>query len=52
MTADPRPTPFAPAPRTDPDGPRLPVLIVDDLSKTYADGTEALSGIGLSVRQG
>ena len=52
MTADPRPTPFEPAPRAHPDGPRLPVLIVDDLSKTYADGTEALSGIGLSVRQG
>lgn len=29
-----------------------PVLIVDDLSKTYADGTQALSGIDLSVRQG
>jgi sulfonate transport system ATP-binding protein len=28
------------------------VLIVDDLSKTYADGTQALSGIGLSVKPG
>jgi sulfonate transport system ATP-binding protein len=30
----------------------LPVLIVDALSKTYADGTQALSGIGLSVAPG
>ena len=28
------------------------MLIVDDLSKTYADGTQALSGIGLSVAPG
>ncbi|MCJ2056947.1 ABC transporter ATP-binding protein [Methylobacterium sp. J-048] len=28
------------------------MLIVDDLSKTYADGTQALSGISLSVRPG
>jgi len=28
------------------------VLIVDDLSKTYADGTQALSGVGLSVAPG
>jgi sulfonate transport system ATP-binding protein len=28
------------------------VLTVDDLSKTYADGTRALEGIGLSVEQG
>ncbi|MHB2209844.1 ABC transporter ATP-binding protein [Methylobacterium sp. CM6257] len=28
------------------------MLIVDDLSKTYADGTQALSGIGLSVKPG
>ena len=30
----------------------MPVLTVDDLSKTYADGTRALSGIDLSVQQG
>ncbi|MGH1569582.1 ABC transporter ATP-binding protein [Methylobacterium sp. P31] len=28
------------------------MLIVQDLSKTYADGTQALSGIGLSVKSG
>lgn len=28
------------------------MLTVDDLSKTYADGTRALSGIDLSVQQG
>ncbi|MBE7248829.1 MAG: ABC transporter ATP-binding protein, partial [Actinomycetospora chiangmaiensis] len=28
------------------------MLTVDDLSKTYADGTRALEGIGLSVEQG
>ena len=30
----------------------FPVLIVDDLSKTYADGTQALAGINLSVHPG
>ncbi len=33
-------------------GQGTPVLLVDDLSKTYADGTRALDGIGLSVQQG
>jgi sulfonate transport system ATP-binding protein len=33
-------------------GREAPVLIVDDLSKTYADGTQALAGIGLSVIAG
>ena len=28
------------------------MLVINDLSKTYADGTQALDGIGLSVRQG
>lgn len=32
--------------------PETPVLIVDDLSKTYADGTRALEGISVQMRQG
>ena len=38
--------------RDSPTAQELPVLIVDALSKTYADGTQALSGIGLSVTPG
>ena len=33
-------------------GQGTPVLVIDDLSKTYADGTRALEAIGLSVKQG
>ncbi len=50
----------AEVPRLEPNAPvvrrtaqqETPVLIVNDLSKTYADGTEALAGIDLQVRQG
>ena len=52
--AEPKPAPPGTIRRADPvtRGRGTPVLTIDELSKTYADGTEALAAVSLSVRQG